>query len=252
MRYTVNTLAKISGVSVRTLHWYDEIGILKPAYYEANGYRYYEEEQLLLLQQILFFRELGFSLNEIKRIVESDEFDKIEALQSHQRHLEQVLDRTHQKIKTIEKTISHLRGQGKMKGEELYYGFDSEQQKQHEKTLVDSSILTQEFLDNCNQKIKNWSVKEKNAFIQDIERIMNAIILAIENSVAPDSEEVQSLIRQHYVWLKRSWTPTHESYLGLIDLYQTPEFRTFYDNRHPKLLVFMVEAMKVFAKRELS
>ena len=74
-----------------------------------------------------------------------------------------------------------------MKGEELYYGFDSEQQKQHEKTLVDSGILTQEFLDNCNQKIKNWSDKEKNAFIQDIERIMNAIILAIENSVAPDA-----------------------------------------------------------------
>jgi DNA-binding transcriptional MerR regulator len=68
MAYTVNKLAKLSGVSVRTLHFYDEIGLLEPAYYGDNNYRYYEEEQLLMLQQILFFRELGFPLIDIQRI----------------------------------------------------------------------------------------------------------------------------------------------------------------------------------------
>ena len=63
MAYTVKKLAAISGVSVRTLHWYDEVGLLKPAYHGANGYRFYEEAQLLMLQQILFYRELGFELN---------------------------------------------------------------------------------------------------------------------------------------------------------------------------------------------
>ena len=88
MAYTVTKLAKISGVSVRTLHWYDEVGLLKPAYYGSNGYRYYEEEQLLILQQILFFRELGFELKQIQKILGRSDFDKIAALSSHRKVLQ--------------------------------------------------------------------------------------------------------------------------------------------------------------------
>src|SRR5437899_9718909 len=88
MAYTVKQLAAISGVSVRTLHFYDETGLLKPAYHGANGYRYYEEEQLLMLQQILFFRELGFELKRIGKIIGSNNFDKIVALRSHRHVLE--------------------------------------------------------------------------------------------------------------------------------------------------------------------
>ena len=80
MPYTVNKLARLSGVSSRTLRFYDEIGLLKPAFYGENQYRYYEEEQLLMLQQILFFRELGFPLSDIQRIIECDDFNKIESL----------------------------------------------------------------------------------------------------------------------------------------------------------------------------
>src|SRR5579883_2731395 len=87
MTYTVKKLAKLSGVSVRTLHFYDEIGLLKPAYYGDNHYRYYEEEQLLMLQQILFYRKLGFSLNDIKNMIGSDDFNKIDALISHKQIL---------------------------------------------------------------------------------------------------------------------------------------------------------------------
>jgi DNA-binding transcriptional MerR regulator len=252
MAYTVNKLANLSGVSVRTLHFYDEIGLLKPAYYGENNYRYYEEEQLLMLQQILFYRELEISLDEIQQIISSDDFNKIEALQSHKIILEQGLDRTQQMIKTIDKTISHLRAKKKMKDEELYYGFDSKKQKEHEKYLVNSGILTQEFLDDCNKKVNNWSDKEKNAFIKDIEKIMNALIVAIDKKLPASDSEVQTLMREHYVWLKRTWSPTKESYLRLAQLYQTPEFRKFYEDRHPKLLEFMIEAMKVFAELELS
>lgn len=252
MAYTVNKLAKLSGVSARTLHFYDEIGLLKPAYYGENNYRYYEEDQLLMLQQILFYRELGMPLSEIQRIISSDDFDKIEALQSHKKILEQGLDRSQQMIKTINKTISHLRGKEKMKDEEFYYGFDSEKQKEHEKYLVEKGILPQEFLDECNQKVKNWSDKEKNAFIRDIEEIMDALIVAINNKTLPSADEVQRLMRRHYTWLERTWTPTKERYIGLAELYKTPEFRVFYDNRHPELLDFMLKAMKIFADRELS
>src|SRR5580693_2515487 len=89
MAYTVKKVAGISGVSVRTLHFYDEVGLLKPAYHGANGYRFYEEAQLLTLQQILFYRELGFELKKIKAILRQSDFDKVAALESHRKILRQ-------------------------------------------------------------------------------------------------------------------------------------------------------------------
>lgn len=123
MSYTVKKLAKLSGISVRTLRFYDTIGLLKPAYYGDNNYRYYEEEQILMLQQILFYRELNFSLNDIQRIISSDDFNKIDALISHKQILTQSLERTRQLIKTIDQTIAHLRGKITMRDEELFASF---------------------------------------------------------------------------------------------------------------------------------
>src|SRR6476469_6413106 len=83
MAYTVKQVSKLSGVSVRALHFYDQTGLLKPARYGANGYRFYEEPQLLVLQQILFYRELGFELKQIQRILGRADFEKVAALRSH-------------------------------------------------------------------------------------------------------------------------------------------------------------------------
>jgi DNA-binding transcriptional MerR regulator/quercetin dioxygenase-like cupin family protein len=123
MAYTVKQVAVMSGVSVRTLHFYDEAGLLKPAYCGANGYRFYEEPQLLKLQQILFYRELGFELKRIKRILSRRDFEKIAALESHRTVLEKNLMRTHRLIETIDQTIEHLKGTKKMKSEEMFAGF---------------------------------------------------------------------------------------------------------------------------------
>lgn len=123
MSYTVKKLAKLSGISIRTLRFYDTIGLLKPAYYGDNNYRYYEEEQILMLQQILFYRELNFSLNDIQRIISSNDFNKVDALISHKQILSQSLDRTRKLIKTIDQTIAHLRGKITMHNEELFSGF---------------------------------------------------------------------------------------------------------------------------------
>lgn len=113
----------MSGVSVRTLHFYDEMALLKPAYTKANGYRIYEEPQLLKLQQILFYRELGFELKRVKRILAQAKFQKAAALRSHRKVLEKNVTRTRTLIETIDKTISHLKGTKKMKSEELFTGF---------------------------------------------------------------------------------------------------------------------------------
>jgi DNA-binding transcriptional MerR regulator len=102
MAYTVKQVAEISGVSVRTLHFYDEVGLLKPAYIGANGYRYYEERQVLTLQQILFFRTLGLELKQIHRILTRPDFDQIAALESHRKVLRKSLADTRKLIQTIE------------------------------------------------------------------------------------------------------------------------------------------------------
>ena len=123
MAYTVKQVAAMSGVSVRTLHFYDEAGLLKPAYHGANGYRFYDEPQLLMLQQILFYRELGFELKRIKEIIGRADFEKVAALESHREVLQKDLSRTRSLIETIDKTIKHLKGTKKMKSEEMFEGF---------------------------------------------------------------------------------------------------------------------------------
>lgn len=247
MAYTVNKLAKLSGVSTRTLRFYDEIGLLKPAYVGDNDYRYYEEEQLLILQQILFYRELDFPLSEIQRIIRSDNFDKIEALQSHKCILEQRLDRAKQMIKTIDKTISHLRGKEKMKDEELYYGFDSEKQEKYEKQLVAEGVVTQEYMDEYKKKMTDHDIDK---FMQEGKEINDALISAINEGLKPSSQEVQAIIRRHHAWV--GWNPTKDGYIGLCERYLTPEFKKFYDQLHSELLNYIVEAIRIFAERELS
>src|SRR5438046_10135053 len=106
MAYTVKQVARMSGVSVRTLHFYDEVGLLKPAYVGANGYWFYEEPQLLTLQQILFYRELGFELKQIERILGRADFEKVAALQSHRKVLQKNLARTRTLIEPSTKPSS--------------------------------------------------------------------------------------------------------------------------------------------------
>ena len=121
--YTVKQVARMSGVSVRTLHFYDELGLLKPAYQPPNGYRFYEEPQLLTLQQILFYRELGFELKQIKSILARPDFEKVAALMSHREVLEETLSRTRTLLETLDKTTEHLKGTKKMNDEEMFKGF---------------------------------------------------------------------------------------------------------------------------------
>jgi DNA-binding transcriptional MerR regulator len=123
MAYTVRKVAAMSGVSVRTLHFYDEVGLLEPAYIGTNGYRYYEQEQLLRLQQVLFYRELGFELKRVKQILGRPGFKVVAALRAHRKVLEKEAGRTRTLIGTIDKTIAHLKGAKAMKEKDMFAGF---------------------------------------------------------------------------------------------------------------------------------
>lgn len=253
MPYTIKKLATISGVSPRALRFYDEIGLLKPAYYGDNQYRYYEEEQLLLLQQILFFRELGFPLTEIQRIISSHDFDKIEALNTHKSILQSSLERTETLIKTVDKTISHLRGNLIMRDVEMYDGFDPNKQQEHEKYMLESGIITQREVDDSWKKVQHWKKDNWEQFKQEGEQINLALAKLMEKNMKPSDLDVQDLIGQHHAWVKHFWTPTKDSYSGLAQMYlDHPDYRSFYNRYYPNLVEYVVEAMRVYAAHKLS
>lgn len=252
MAYTINKLAKLSGVSTRTLRFYHEIGLLKPAFIGDNEYRYYEEEQLLMLQQILFYRELDIPLSEIQRIISSDDFDKIEALESHKCILKKALDQKKKMIKTINKTIAHLGGKKPMKLEEIFDGFNAEKQKLYEDFLVKSGIK-QDVIKKSKDKVNDGTKEQWMENKRQGDKIHDELVEAINKHLSPSSNEVQQIIKKHYQMTTIFWTPTRESYIGLSELYCShPDFVKFYNNIHPKLLDFLMEAMKVFAEHELS
>lgn len=232
MRYTVKKLSKISGVSVRTLHWYDQTGLLKPAFYGANGYRYYEEKQLLLLQQILFFRELGFSLGDIQKLLEQDDFDKIKALIAHREILEQEIDRKKELLKTIDKTILHLKGKQTMSDKELFKGFDPERQKEYEQYIVKSlGKPAEQLLEKSKRTTAKWDKDEWDDVKAKGDAIHKALAEAIDQDLSPESDEVQTIIHHHYQLIKRFYHPTKDLYIGLTQLYvDHPDFKKFFEH----------------------
>ena len=248
MSYSVKQLAQISGVSIRTLHWYDEIGLLKPAYLGVNGYRYYEEEQLLLLQQVLFFRELGFKLNDIQKVLNSDDFNKVRALNAHKHILEEGLNRTKQLIETINKTTLHLRGKQKMSNKELYAGFGSGNQKdsvlmKYSGTIAEDIIGEQKVNENL----------DKESFEQEAIRILKTIAENIDLKQEPKSDEVQALIHKHWQNAKKVHSMPKDAYLAYAQLYcESPAFRKLLEPFHLELPEFLAEAMRVYAHRKLS
>ena len=253
MAYTVNQVARMSGVSVRTLHFYDETGLLKPAYLGANGYRYYEEPQLLTLQQILFYRELGFELKQIQRVLGRADFEKLAALEAHRKVLKKNLARTRALVATIDKTIEHLKGIKSMKSKELFAGFTPEVQARHEQTLIDRfGEGAKEGIAQTRARVKDWTKADWEKSGEKFNRICRDLATALEHDEPADSPAVQAVIRRHHTWLKQFWKPNRESYLGHAQFIVDSDLRQAYAAHHSQLPEFLAAGIKSFAERELS
>jgi DNA-binding transcriptional MerR regulator len=249
MAYTVQKLASLSGVSVRTLHHYDAVGLLKPAYIGANGYRYYEEEQLLLLQQILFFRNLGFELKKIREIIKKSDFDRIAALRSHRKMLMNQLDTTRELIQTIDNTIEHLQGRKKMKDKQFFKGLNSPKQKEYEKYLIDSGRHTAEELEAGRKRLEKWQSEDWQKMQTEWETLLSDYVSAIENKRAPNSPEALDCVKRHLQYLQRFGIETKkEELVEKANFYLGhPDWKTVFDTRHPRLLGFILAAMEAYA-----
>lgn len=255
MSYTVKKLSKLSGVSVRTLHYYDEIGLLKPAYIGANGYRFYEEEQLLLLQQILFFRELKMELKQIQKILVQSDFDQKAALASHRKILLKEMTRLQKLVKTIDHTIQHHKGEKMMEDEEIFEGFmpTKEAQEKYEAFLIKRLGKPYEkVLAESREKAKKLTQDDWVEYFQENNEINKALVETMKKKLSPESKEVRKLIKKHYQMMLRFYTPTKEVYLGTAELYsKSKRFKESYAQWHPDLADFLTEGMKVFAEQEL-
>ena len=258
MGYTVKRLSALSGVTVRTLHFYEELGLLKPAYYGANGYRYYEEAQLLQLQQILFFKELGFSLKQIQKVMGKGDFDQLTALYSHRKSLGQEWEKIGQLLKTIDKTIQHLKGKRKMKDREIFDGFCITLVK---KAKAGASYAAAEEI--VGQSVKNPTkdieeVKKKGkSFYDKVNKeaaaLFQELTSCLERGLDPASAEVQRLIRRHHTFIEQFHYATQKAYKAMAQLYREhPEIRKQLDPFHPQLGDFMSQGMTIFAEKELT
>ncbi len=251
--YTVHQLATLSGVSVRSLHYYDEIGLLYPAFVGSNGYRYYEKKQLLRLQQILFYRELGLKLNRIQKILDEPGFNLIAALESHQEKLTKETKRQQKLIQTIAKTIEHLKENQSMNNEVLFQGFDPEKQAEHEQYLIERcGQQMQSSIDESKQKTKGWSQEKWKMVMGEFDEICEKMICVINTGLPPENPKAQELVRRHYEWICQFWTPNRESYLGHSQLILDSKLRSAYTAHHPDLPEYIVEAIAHFSESELT
>ena len=254
--HTVKQVARLSGVSVRTLHHYDEVGLLKPASVGANGYRYYGREELLRLQQILFHRELGFSLEEIARVLDAQGFDRVAALKAHRARLEAETKRYRQLVRTIDQTLAALEGDGTMEDKAMYRGFDPEKQAGYEKELVEKhGPSMQKHIDDAKAGMAGWKQADFDAMQAEADAIEAGMAKALADGLPADSAAVTALMRRQHAWIGKSWDKPApaQAFKGLGQMYvDDPRFRERYDGRQAGLAEYMAAAMRSFAERELG
>lgn len=248
MAFKVKEVADIVGISVRTLHHYDKIGLLSPDDTTEAGYRLYSEENLSLLQQILFFRELGFPLKKIKEIITSSTYDQKEALEVQHQMLLKKRKRLDNMIATIEKTMKWKKGEIQMSQEEKFQGFDF---TQHPYEQEARNRWGDKAVDDSTAFINKKSKAEQ----EELSGEMNAIYrrLATVKEEAPNSAEAQAAIKEWYDFLNNS-TGHHytlEAFKGLGQMYVADErFTKNIDRFGDGLAQFMCAAMEVFADRQ--
>jgi DNA-binding transcriptional MerR regulator len=241
MAYTVKQLADLAGVSVRTLHYYDEVGLLKPSAVKGNGYRQYEEPELLRLQQILFFRELDFSVEDIKRTLSSPNFDMRRALQEQRTLIELKKKRLADLIKTIDKTMKKINNEISMDDHELYDAFSDEEQKHYAEEAKQRWGHTEAYKQSM-ERVGNMTKADMKRLKEDGKRFMETFASHMDEGAT--GPVIQKMIDQHYNSLRTFYEPNLELYRGLANMYvDDPRFAAYYEKFRPGLAAFMREAM---------
>lgn len=248
---TVRQVAKAARISVRTLHHYDAIGLLKPGHVGANAYRWYGKEELLRLQQILFYRELGMPLAEIGAILDDPAFEPLAALRGHRAALEGRIAHYRDLIQTLDHTIASLEGNEEMEDNDYYAGIAPETRDRWQREA--ESFWGKEAVEAAQAKARSFGKEQVAAIQAEMETIRADFLRLFRDGGAPASDAVQAVTDRHYRWVSHSWMPDAAAFAGLGRHYvENPEFRGTYDDEEiPGCPEFIAEAMAIYADRSL-
>lgn len=251
MEYTVSQLANISGVSGRTLRYYDQIDLLKPARVNTSGYRIYGPKEVERLQQILFYRELDISLEEIKQAITNPAFNELEALENHYDHLKMKQDRLERIIKTLKTTIESQKRGIPMQDEAKFAGFKEKRIRDNEKEYGDEirSKYGDDTIDAANEKLRGMSEADYNA-MQRVEEELFHLLKEAKETGNPASDKAWELVEKHKQWLMYSWTSYSKgAHAGLAEMYVADDrFRAYYDKVVDGGAQFLRDAIVGYAK----
>lgn len=249
MEYTVQKLACVSGVSARTLRYYDEIGILKPARINSSGYRIYGKKELDLLQQILFYKEMGLPLSETKEIMEKSGFSRAKALADHRRKLLEKREQLDLLISNVDKTIASMMGEINMADKDKFEGFKK-------KLVADNE---EKYGSEAREKYGHYSVDKSNAKVlgmseekyAETEKLAMEIMQTLKEAMKtgdPAGELAQKAASLHKQWLMNYWENySKDAHAGLANMYVADErFKAYYDKDQQGTAEFLRDALLVF------
>jgi DNA-binding transcriptional MerR regulator len=249
MEYTVQKLASLAGVSTRTLRYYDEIGILKPARINSSGYRIYGQAEVDRLQQILFYRELGVGLESIKDIVTAPSFNGTKALREHHVKLLEKRDQLNLLIANVEKTIAVTEGRRKMSNQEKFEGFKKklidDNEKKYGKEIREK--YGKEKVEKSNAKLMNMTEEEFDEVTALSDQLHETLAAAFKTG-DPASELAQKAAELHKQWLTFYWSEySKEAHAGLAQMYVDDErFTAYYDKEQPGTAEFLRDAIHIY------
>ena len=253
MEYNISQLSKLSGVSARTLRYYDEINLLHPSRTNEAGYRFYGDKEVNLLQQILFYRERGLSLEKIRFILYDENFDMLKALNEHLTELENRMERLSKLIDTVKDTIASVKGEFIMRDSEKFEAFKKDIVDQYEKLYGEEA--REKYGDSevnmAVNKVLSLSKEDYEKFQTLGKKVMEALKAAVISKASPESETGRSVASLHKEWLGYSWKDyTEQKHKGVVSLYvQDERFKKYYDREQDGCADFLLAAVDFWAEK---
>ena len=256
MEYTVQKLGQLAGISTRTLRYYDEIGLLKPARINSSGYRIYGQWEVHILQQILFYRELDVSLEDIKCIITDKNFDRAQALREHK---EKLLDKRAQLdvlIANVEKSIAMTEGRMNMTDQEKFEGFKQKMIDENEKKYGEEirEKYGKEAVNKSNAKLMNMTQAEYEAVTNLQQEFIETLKQAFTTTSDPANDLAQKAADLHRQWLSFYWNRySKEAHAGLAQMYMDDErFKANYEKIQPGLTEFLRDVIHIYTGTKKS
>ncbi|HLU81799.1 MAG TPA: TipAS antibiotic-recognition domain-containing protein [Trueperaceae bacterium] len=251
MSWSINEVARLTGLTSRALRHYDAIGLLKPAWTAEGGRRHYQEEELLKLQEILLLRDLGLSLEDIGAAVATRRDDaRAEVLARHRRQLQTERDRLDRLITTVDRTIDSLTGGEKMAPQEIFDGLiHNPYEAEARQTWGDEAV------DTSYAKLRALSKEDRELLTsgKGFERAHADLAKLMATGATVSDPAVQEVVAFHYKVVSLAWTPNREAYKGLGDMYLADErFRHNIGGGDDDLVKFLADAMHVYADANLA